>query len=214
MNRALLTGAALAAASLAAAPDEAHAICSVLAHHPCTPYFGSVLRRQPFTPYSCGVSGGPCSPQVPPGQSPALLMAGDYPVLRIEGRADLPVPADRGHPVDRLDEIGPLLSKCLELPPESSSQAGMEVTMRFAVKRNGELVADPLFTYTNGAPQNVKAAYHAAALDMFKRCTPLPVTDSFGRALAGHPVVVAIRDTRDLKSGARPNAAGPADAKP
>src|SRR6516225_9514384 len=103
MNRALLLAAALAAA----APEKVHAICSVLSHHPCTPYFGSVLRHHPFTPYSCGVFGGPCSPQV-------QLVAGQSPVLRVEGRADLPVPIDRGHPIDRLDEIGPLLSKCLE----------------------------------------------------------------------------------------------------
>ena len=70
-----LGAAALAAASLAA-PEKAHAMCSVLSHPPCTPYFGSVLRRRPFTPYSCGVSGGPCSPEV-------VLRVGNVPVLKV-----------------------------------------------------------------------------------------------------------------------------------
>src|SRR5258708_2796099 len=44
----------MGAASLAA-PEPAQAACSVLSHHPCTPYFGSGFRHQPFTPYSGGV---------------------------------------------------------------------------------------------------------------------------------------------------------------
>ena len=213
MNRALLLigAAALAAAPLAAAPEKAYAVCSVLSHHPCTPYFGSVLRHRPFTPYSCGVSGGPCSPEV-------VLLTGKAPVLKIAGHAGSPEPVDRDHPLDRLDDIARLLSKCLELPPDGESQAGMELALRFAFKRNGELVADPRFTYTTReAPENVKAAYHAAALEMLHRCTPLPITDKFGGAIAGQPLVVAIRETRDLKGGDHSGDAAPAppaDAKP
>jgi hypothetical protein len=206
----LLGGAALAVAALTA-PEQAHAVCSVLSHHPCTPYFGSVLRRHPFTPYSCGVTGGPCSPQV-------VLIVGNVPVLKVEGHAGPPTPVDRDHSLDRLDEIALLLSQCLELPPDDESQAGMELALRFAFKRNGELLADPRFTYTtHDAPENVKAAYHAAAIEMLRRCTPLPITEKFGGAIAGQPLVVAIRETRDLKpdshsSDAPP--APPADSKP
>jgi hypothetical protein len=192
-----------------AAPGKAHAVCSVLSGHPCTPYFGSVLRRHPFTPYSCSIFNGPCSPEV-------VLTAGRVPVFRVEAHAGPPEPIDHDHLLDQLNEIGPLLSKCLELPPADAAQAGMKLALRFAFKRNGALVADPYFTYTTrDAPENVKAAYHAAALEMLRRCTPLPVTDRFGSALAGRPVVVAIRDTRDLKPGGRRNdAAVPAEDAP
>jgi hypothetical protein len=212
MNRGplLLGAAALAAASLAA-PEKPHAACSVLSHHPCTPYFGSVLRRRPFTPYSCGVFGGPCSPAV-------VLIAGNVPVLKVEGRGGPSELVDRDHPLNRLDEIALLLSKCLELPPGGESQAGMELALKFAFKRNGELLADPRFTYaTHDAPERVKAAWHVAALDMLRRCTPLPITDKFGGAIAGQPLVVAIRETRDLKPGSYSGGAAPAppaDSKP
>jgi hypothetical protein len=187
-------------------------VCSVLSPYPCTPYFGSVFRRHPFTPYSCGVSGGPCSPEV-------VLQVGKVPVLRVMGHASPPEPVLRDRPLDRLNEIGPLLSKCLELPPDGESQAGMELALRFAFKRNGELLADPRFTYTTqDAPENVKAAYHAAALNMLRHCTPMPLTDRFGGAIAGRPVVVAIKDTRDLKPGGHPDDAvvpvPPADLRP
>jgi hypothetical protein len=210
MNRVLLTGAAALAAASFAAPEKAHAICSVLSHHPCTPYVGSVLRRRPFTPYSCGVNDGPCSPEV-------ALPLRQAPVLKVEGHAGPSGPVDRDHPLTRLDEMARLLSKCLTLPPDGESQAGMELAMKLAFKRDGALLADPRFTYTTrDAPENVKAAYHAAALDMVRRCTPLPVTGQFGGAIAGRPFVVAIRDTRDLKPGGHPgDDASPAgDSKP
>jgi len=49
------------------------------------------------------------------------------------------------------------------------------------------------------ATQDVKAAYRQAALDMLKRCAPLPITDGLGAAIAGRPFVVAIIDTRTAK---------------
>jgi hypothetical protein len=196
--------AASALASLAAS-KPAHAVCSVLSHHPCTPYFGSVFRRHPFTPYSCGVFSGPgCTPEV-------LIPLNQVPLLKVEGHAGPAEPLDREHPLDRLNEIGPLLSKCLELPPEDEAQAGMQLALKLAFKRDGELLADPRFTYvTRDATEKAKAAYEAAALDMLKRCTPLPITDKFGGAIAGRPLVVAIKETRALKAGDHRDDATPA----
>jgi hypothetical protein len=189
---AFVAAAAFTLASFAA-PDPAHAVCSVLSRHPCTPYSGSVFRRQPLTPYSCGVFSRPgCSPEL-------LFPLNQVPLLKVEAHAGPPAPVDREHPVDRLNEIGPLLSKCLELPPENEAQAGMQLALKLAFKRDGELLADPRFTYvTHDAPEKAKAAYEAAALDMLKRCTPLPLTDKFGGAIAGRPLVVAIKENRAL----------------
>jgi len=202
----LFTGAgALALASLAS-PEKAQAACGVLRHHPCTPYFGSVFSHHPFTPYSCGVFSRPgCTPEL-------LFPLNQVPVLKVLGHVGPSEPLDREHPVDRINEIGPLLSKCLELPPEDEAQAGMQVSLKLAFKRDGELLADPRFTYTtHDAPEKAKAAYQAAALDMLKHCTPLPITEKFGGAIAGRPFVVAIKETRDVRAGDRPDdAAAPA----
>jgi hypothetical protein len=201
----LLMGAAALAIASTAAPEPAHAVCSVLSHHPCTPYFGSVLRNHPFTPYSCGVFSRPgCTPEL-------LFPLNQVPVLKVEGRTGPPEPLDREHPVSRINELGPLLSKCLELPPDDEAQAGMQLTLKLAFKRNGELLADPRFTYTTqDAPEKAKAAYHDAALEMLKHCTPLPVTDTLGGAIAGRPFVVAIKETRGVKAGGRSDDAGSA----
>jgi hypothetical protein len=184
----------------AAAPETARAACSVLSHHPCTPGFGSVLSHHPYTPGFCGVYSGPnCIPEpLPP--------LNQVPVLKVEGHVGPTEPLDRDHPADRIDELGPLLSKCLELPEDEEAREGMRVTLKLAFKRNGDLIAAPRFTYTTReAAQEVKAAYRQAALDMLKRCAPLPITDGLGAAIAGRPFVVAIVDTRNHKeSGGRP----------
>jgi hypothetical protein len=209
----IVLGAAALAIAATAAPEPAHAVCSVLSHHPCTPYVGSVLRHHPFTPYSCSVFGRrPCTPEV-------FLPLNQVPVLRVEGHAGPPEPLDRDHPVSRINELGPLLSKCLELPPDADAQAGMQLALKLAFKRDGELLADPRFTYTtHDAPEKAKAAYRDAALDMLKHCTPLPITDAFGGAIAGRPFVVAIKETRGAKAGDRPDDAGapipPGEPKP
>jgi hypothetical protein len=186
-----LGGAAAAAASTVwlAASQPAAAVCSVLSRHPCTPYVGSVLRHHPFTPYSCGVFSGPgCQPEI-------YFPLNQVPVLKVEGHVGASEPLDRDHPVDRLYDLGPLLSRCLEMPDEV--RPGMRVTLKFAFKRNGELLAEPRFTYTtHEASEEEKKVYREAALDMLKRCTPLPITAALGNAIAGRPLVAPIVETR------------------
>jgi hypothetical protein len=159
-------------------PEQVGAVCSVLSHHPCTPN-------------SCGIHSRPgCIPEI-------LFPLNQVPVLKVQGHVGPSEPLDRDHPADQLDELGPLLSKCLELPPDDEARSGMRVTLKLAFKRNGELLAEPRFTYvTREAPPAVKAAYRDAAIDMLKRCTPLPMTDGLGGAIAGRPFVIPIIETR------------------
>ena len=214
MNRALILmgGVAFAIGSMAA-PEKAEAVCSVLSHHPCTPGFGSVFRRHPFTPYYCGVFSRPgCTPEI-------FYPLNQVPVLKVEGHVGPSEPLDRDHPANRLNELGPILSKCLELPPDDEARTGMQVTLKLAFKRNGELLAEPRFTYTtHEAPADVKAAYHDAAMNMLKHCTPLPVSEKLGNAIAGRPFVVPIIETRNEKridgAGDAKPADRPDDAKP
>jgi hypothetical protein len=152
------------------AAEPAHAACSALPRHPCTPGVASVLRSQPYTPYSCSVFGpAGCTPQNP---SPL----NQVPVLKVQGHVGPSEPLDRDHPADRIDEMGPILSQCLELPPEAEVQPGMRVT--------------------HEAPASAKTIYRAAAIAMVKRCMPLPITAALGAAIAGRPFVIPIIETR------------------
>jgi len=98
---------------------------------------------------------------------------------------------------NRLDEIGPLLVKCLRLPPTELARPGMRVTLRIAFSRDGSILGEPRFTYvTPGVPVEIKAAYQRALVDMLDHCTPLPITTELGGAIAGRPLVFPIIDTR------------------
>jgi hypothetical protein len=169
---------AAVAIGMVAAPEEAGAVCSVFDRRPCTPYY-------------CGIySGARCVPEI-------YYPLNQVPVLKVQGHVGPSEPIDRDHPVNRLNELGPLLSKCLELPPDDEVRNGMRVTLKLAFKKNGDLLGEPRFTYiTHEAPPEVKAAYHDAAIDMLHRCTPLPITEGLGGAIAGRPFVVPIVETR------------------
>jgi hypothetical protein len=109
-----------------------------------------------------------------------------------------PVPSERKL-ANRLDEIGPILSQCLQLPSDIA-RPGMRVTLRLAFTRDGEILGEPRFTFTTpGVSPEVKAAYQRAAVDMLNRCTPLPITKELGGAIAGRPLVIPIVDTRNEK---------------
>jgi hypothetical protein len=100
---------------------------------------------------------------------------------------------------NQLSEIGPILSKCLQLPSDIF-RPGMRVTVRLAFTRDGEILGEPRFTFTTpGVSPEVKAAYQRAAVDMLNRCTPLPITKELGGAIAGRPFVIPIIDMRNEK---------------
>jgi hypothetical protein len=203
-----LTGAA-GLFAIVAVPGEAQAQCSVLRRQPCLPY--NYPRY-----YPCGLN-------VRPGCVPSILLPlNQVPVIKVQGHTGESEPIDRDNKVNRLDQIGALLSKCLEMPPDDEVRPGMRVTMKLAFKRDGELLAPPRFTYTtHEATQDDKVHYHQAALDMLKRCAPLPITDALGGAIAGRPLVIPIIETRTERqpdssptTGAEPPSLKPDNARP
>jgi hypothetical protein len=179
-----LGAVAAAVFGLAGMPDEAKAQCSVLSRQPCLP-----TNYPPY--YPCGIS-------IRPGCMPSILLPlNQVPVIKVEVHSGPGEPPDRDHPADRLDELGPLLSRCLQMPPDDEARPGMRVTIKLAFKRDGELLGQPRFTYTtHEASQEDKVHYHEAAMDMLKRCTPLPITASLAGAIAGRPFVIPITETR------------------
>jgi len=107
---------------------------------------------------------------------------------------------DRPALANRLNEIGPLLSRCLRMPDYDIARPGMQVTVRLAFTRDGAILGEPRFTFTTpGVTPEVRAAYQRAVVDMLNRCTPLPITKELGAAIAGRPFVIPIVETRKEK---------------
>jgi hypothetical protein len=167
--------------------SPASAVCSVFDRHPCMPTVCSVFRR------------GPCIPEI------------DYPIgqdlrLTIETAAvdENPEGAGGKDRVERTDrELATLrdmfdaLRACWVPPPKEEARAGMQMSVRFAFKRSGEIIATPRVTYTSpDAPPEAREIYHDAITAALARCTPLPLSAGLGGAVAGRPIAIRFVDNR------------------
>jgi hypothetical protein len=174
--------------------------CSVLSGRPCHPSF-------------CGVfHGGPCLPYyLPPiGEDLRLTIVSsdDEPASDNAGAAksdqsgsDNETANDTAdeHPLDSISAMFAALRACWVPPPKDEARPGMEYTIRFAFKRDGEIVAPPRVTYaSHDAPADVRDVYRDAVNAALKRCTPLHFSDGMGGAVAGRPIAIRFVDNRSI----------------
>jgi hypothetical protein len=164
----------------------AHAPCSVLDNRPCTPTYCSPLNH------------GPCIPEI------------DYPIgqdlhLTIESRPSDKDAAKYQKPDHDLDTIGDLfaaLRSCWTPPAADAAREGMEMSVRFSIKRDGGLIAPPRLTYaTPDAPAQTRETYRHTIDDALAHCAPLPLTKGLGGAVAGRPIMIRYVDNRALDTG-------------
>jgi len=167
----------------------ARAPCSVLNGHPCHPSFCGVFHR------------GPCFPDYVPGFGQTLRLTiistdGEKPAGGEDAAAD--AHAD-DHPLDTIGDMFAALRGCWVPPPKQDARHGMEYTIRFAFKRDGEVIASPRMTYaSHDAPAEVRNIYRDAIDAALKRCTPLHFSEGMGGAVAGRPIAIRFVDERTI----------------
>jgi hypothetical protein len=160
----------------------------------------------------CGIFyRGPCFPEyLPPiGQDLRLTIVStdeNDPASKRNGDAtDNSVHADKVRdekPLDSIREMYAELRACWKPPPKDSARHGMEYTIRFAFKRDGEIVAPPRVTYSSHeAPVEVRNVYRDAVNAALGRCTPLHFSKGMGGAVAGRPIAIRFVDDRTLNDG-------------
>jgi hypothetical protein len=164
--------------------------------HPPLPC--SMLSDEPCNRAACGVfHRGPCFPNhgVSIGETPRLTTV----AASEEGAQDKP-PEDRrdaGQLVNSLHDMFEAIRGCWEPPPPDKARPGMEYTVMFAFKRNGELMAPARMTYvTHDVPDDVRGAYRDAIDAALKRCTPMHFSIGMGGAIAGRPLFIRFFDDR------------------
>ncbi|MBI5113503.1 MAG: hypothetical protein HZA68_16175 [Rhodovulum sp.] len=110
--------------------------------------------------------------------------------------------ADDGDPpppraIDSTGDLAAALRACWTPPPEERARSGMEMTVRFGLRRDGTVMGTPRVTYaTRGVPAETRDAYRAAVTRGLERCDRLTLSERFGKALAGRPLVVRYVDAR------------------
>jgi hypothetical protein len=179
----------------------AQAPCSVLSGRPCHPSFCGIFHR------------GPCFPEYPPPLGEDLRVT----IISTDENGRISQPSGNGgtgsahngagandHTVDSIMAMFAALRACWMPPPKERARHGMQYTIRFAFKRDGEIIAPPWRTYSShDAPVDVRDIYGSAIDAALKRCTPLPFSKGMGEAIAGRPIVIRFVDDRttdDTKS--------------
>ena len=171
--------------------------CSVLSGRPCHPSFCGVFHRGPCLPY-----------YLPPiGEDLRLTIVSTDATGSDAGAANSDQAASNEmandtaeeHPLDSIREMFTALRACWVPPPKDEARHGMEYTIRFAFKRDGEIVAPPRVTYaSHDAPADVRDIYRDAVNAALKRCTPLHFSDGMGGAVAGRPIAIRFVDNRTM----------------
>ncbi|RUX76517.1 hypothetical protein EN904_24830 [Mesorhizobium sp. M7A.F.Ca.CA.001.07.2.1] len=86
-------------------------------------------------------------------------------------------------PVDTIREMSDAIYACWKPPPGT---AGMSLTLRFSLRRNGTLIGKPRATYADlGTDAQRSRAFVASILRALDDALPLPFSDSMGEAIAG-----------------------------
>ncbi len=100
--------------------------------------------------------------------------------------------------VARIRDVFEALQACWQ-PPQGSGFSGQEITLRLSFKRNGEVLGKPHITYYKAGTQpDQREPFTRSVQEAFQRCTPLPFTESFGRAIAGRIFAFRFSDTRPM----------------
>jgi len=103
------------------------------------------------------------------------------------------------HALDTIRDMFAALRRCWLPPPKDEARHGMEYTIRFAFKRDGEVIAPPRVTYaSHDTPSETRNAYRNAVDAALKRCTPLHFSEGMGGAVAGRPIAIRFVDDRAI----------------
>jgi hypothetical protein len=157
---------------------NAQVACSVFDARPCAPAFCSVFDH------------GVCIPDYgfPIGQD---LRA------TIDSRFSASGVPPTG--LNTIHDVFTALRDCWLPPPREVARPGMEMSIRFAFKRNGEMLAPPRVTYVSkDASPEQRKTYREAVTQALQRCNPLSFTSSLGNAIAGRPIAIRFVDNRIL----------------
>ena len=152
----------------------------------------SVLSSQPCTPTVCPLDGEPCQPQYPfpLGENLQLTVNSTQPK---QGEA-----VDHDRQIDTIRDLFAALRACWQPPDLDEAHHGMQMSVRFAFKRTGEVIGKPYVTYvTPGTNNDTRQVYRHAIDQALDRCTPLPFTKGMGGAIAGRPIAIRYVDNRD-----------------
>jgi hypothetical protein len=108
--------------------------------------------------------------------------------------AAAPAAAQEAAPANTLSDLGARLEACLKTGHSRDELAnGSEVTVLFALKRDGSLMGRPRITHSSliGGIDDQRL-FLAAVIAAIDGCLPLAITPGLGGAIAGRPIALRV----------------------
>jgi hypothetical protein len=148
---------------------------------------------------------------IPPiGQDLRLTIVSDNSgTIATNGQALAPAPTagasdtprdPQEHQLNTIRDLFEALRACWVPPPQDAARPGMQMSVRFAFKRDGEIIGAPRVTYaTPGTPMDAREHYHDAISAALDRCTPMQFSAGLGGAIAGRPIALRVVDNRKVQ---------------
>jgi hypothetical protein len=174
--------------------------CSVFHRRPCIPDIlppiGEDLRLTIETPAAAPAPGTPApNTPAPSAPSPSSPVPGE---VATTAQAHHDGDPKRGEQkVETIRDLFDLLRTCWAAPSLNEARPGMQMTVRFSFKRDGELIGTPRMTFvTPDASSKERDTYRRAIDAALDRCTPIPFSNGMGGAIAGRPIAVRFVDNR------------------
>ena len=115
-----------------------------------------------------------------------------------QGASAQTVAVNKG-PLNTIKDVQKALRQCWVWPSRVDSSGNMDLTIMLSFRRNGEMFGGRITHESHIVSDNERSLYYAALAAMIRRCSPLPVSDSLGAAIAGRPFIFRLIDTRKQK---------------
>ena len=100
--------------------------------------------------------------------------------------------------LNTLEDIFAAVRTCWKAPKISGPA---DLVVRLSFTRDGKILGKAHITYENKAVSvETRLLYRFAAMEAFKRCTPLPLSPDLGEAIAGKPINFRFRNIAALRT--------------
>ena len=99
---------------------------------------------------------------------------------------------------DNIRELFQFLYQCAKIPPGTE---GSELTLKFSLTHYGALRGKPMITYSKlvGSPEDQRV-FVSAALEALEKCTPVPLTENFGKVVGQKMIIMPFPGRRESRT--------------
>jgi hypothetical protein len=107
-------------------------------------------------------------------------------------------------PINTLAQLSAAAKACWHPPALDRARDGMMVTVRFSLTRDGVIFGKVIVSFeSRDASDADRLAYRRSIGEALERCSPFPVTEGLGNAIAGRPLTITFVDGRRQRQAGR-----------